>query len=187
MTAIAGLVNTSRIGYKPLRRRSMPKPKLSDAIRIGCKNIPKQCFTTNFVFDENRVLGPEQLSVVWAATAACAMGAAFSGGYRRDFDLSDTLPNGTHCPCDCLTMVERRPVEYCVMHLNDCHKWTRERIADWVQTVEEAYARQKAAAQALQHHWAAKDAAWQAEIGRGPAVPEAGDSAPVEEEALVMA
>jgi hypothetical protein len=43
---------------------------------------------------------------------------------------------GNHaiCPCGCIQ--EELPLGLMIMHLNDRHRWTRERIADWVETVE---------------------------------------------------
>lgn len=38
------------------------------------------------------------------------------------------------CPCGCN---DRTEIWACVIHLNDRAKWTRERIADWLETLDQ--------------------------------------------------
>lgn len=76
--------------------------------------------------------------------ATCALGAAAVAelGYEHEYgiDLGEFWPYGITARADC-------PESNCyicdlhifgvVMHLNDDHKWTREAIADWVESEEE--------------------------------------------------
>lgn len=95
--------------------------RLSEAIRLWAMLHP-QYFGATYGMDVNhQVLG------------TCAMGAARQAGFivRRE----GVLDIATRCPhCgkvrDALLRV--------ITHLNDGHRWTRERIADWVATVEPA-------------------------------------------------
>lgn len=103
---------------------------LSDAMRLGAAMVPQ-------AFGDSIVRNGETIS------AACAW-AAISIGigspphvlamYRRFPELHNTLP----CPeCDksgyfggLLTLEEL------ITHLNDDHRWTREAIADWIDTLK---------------------------------------------------
>lgn len=99
--------------------------KLSEAIRLGAMLRP-QAFGTEF-----------------DGKGTCAFGAALEAcGVPAQQLTSRSLPaewrwvnsaSGT-CP-ECAGVV---PVVSSVisMHLNDTHGWTRERIADWVATIE---------------------------------------------------
>ena len=84
------------------------------------------------------------------ADAACALGAALLavGHLNRDGeDLNhydevyacwpEARRRGYGCP-SCLHVTPLNPVAEIIIHLNDDHEWTRERIADWVATVENA-------------------------------------------------
>lgn len=68
----------------------------------------------------------------------------------RALSLMDKVPalrERVKCPCTCPMSEGRYKVEDCIMHLNDCHHpnspsnldgwepWTRERIADWVDSL----------------------------------------------------
>ena len=94
--------------------------QLSEAIRLGAMLHPQQAFGTYRRFnDEGQVV------------ATCAIGAAGQAGYRGDEHRSVLLMR-TSCP-----VCEFREALRCVVaHLNDKHLWTREKIADWVATIE---------------------------------------------------
>lgn len=100
--------------------------KLSEAIRLGAMLKPqsfgsmRSCEAVPSLGD---VLG---LRII---EKTCAMGAAYEAGYRSAPYLGVST-----CPA----CVHVGPVPYLVMHLNDSHRWTRERIADWVESVERA-------------------------------------------------
>jgi hypothetical protein len=96
--------------------------KLSDAIREGAKLRPRQSFGT-----------------YGSDISACAIGAArvaYTGspyGYTPD-SVRDILAAASSCPaCD---LGEGDALISNILHLNDDHKWTRERIADWVESIE---------------------------------------------------
>lgn len=94
--------------------------KLSEAIRLGAMLRP-QVFGDYFISGGSCAVG--------AAAEAC--GIAESGTQRfRVFEHSHVSVFARSCP------VCGFPPSNVVVHLNDWHRWTRERIADWVATVE---------------------------------------------------
>lgn len=110
--------------------------RLSEAIRLGS------------------MLKPKTEGSLWKAGKSCALGAACDAlGIRQgnDDDFSTHalgvefpyLYAAVRCPaCRSVQGVWRRlfneeyDVEDVIIHLNDDHKWTRQRIADWVATIE---------------------------------------------------
>lgn len=115
--------------------------KLSEAIRLGAMLKP-QAFNGTVTADGTCAL----------AAAAEALGIApvllnvDTGEYVVSYGaLSAAFPSlETHevaLPCKpCEYTVESegtRPLQSAIFHLNDSHKWSRERIADWVQTIED--------------------------------------------------
>jgi hypothetical protein len=114
--------------------------KLNEAIRLGAMLKPQSY---------KDLLDP--------GGRTCALGAAVDalGLYRNNadfaFELHDLftrypfIHKASRCPA-CLPVVgfvRRRlnweyDVEDVIAHLNDDHEWTRERIADWVATIEPA-------------------------------------------------
>lgn len=108
--------------------------RLSEAIRLGSMMKP-QAFG-NFY-------GPERES-------SCALGAAFDACGMEVFgpDTKFDGPFGLEyfedeyeiiaCP---VCGIAEWPT---IGHLNDFHRWTREAIADWVETIENAQAAQVA-------------------------------------------
>jgi hypothetical protein len=74
--------------------------------------------------------------------ASCALGAAYEGMYRLPTDAGKANPSrDLEWFFSCLDTVKRCPEETCkkklflaalIVHLNDDHLWSRERIADWV-------------------------------------------------------
>ena len=99
----------------------MRKLKLSEAIRLGA------------------MWRPQAFGVLTDGVGTCAIGAATEA---MGLPLDDEMPNPREwdfvlkiraCPV-CITHdPDRLNV---VAHLNDDHRWTRERIADWVETIE---------------------------------------------------
>lgn len=101
--------------------------KLSDAILKGCEMRPVQSFTNYGVSG-----GP-----------ACVQGAALVGAGIDAHDESvrslmyETWPwviTELRCP-SCGSSLEMSVIGV-LFKLNDIHRWTRERIAAWVTTVE---------------------------------------------------
>lgn len=95
----------------------------SEAIRLGCLIAPVQKFGgAHYVADNG---------------AACVVGAGMLGmGYRlpdgpNDFedDLQGSERDGK-CPVDDCGDSD---VSILAIHLNDDHRWSRERIADWLE------------------------------------------------------
>ena len=79
--------------------------------------------------------------------ASCALGAAYEGMYRLPTDVAGTRPTkDLEWFFDCLEgSVRRCPAEACaktlslasiLVHLNDDHRWSREEIAGWLDTLK---------------------------------------------------
>lgn len=73
--------------------------------------------------------------------SSCALGAAYEGIYRLPDSADGVRPQRMDRFFDCLEGVVRRCPEGCkkrlplgalIVHLNDTHQWSRERIAAWV-------------------------------------------------------
>jgi len=92
--------------------------KLSDAIRAGSKLRPQQLFYT---MENNEMTG------------ACAIGAAHAAGYNvRHLDMTNV--DVKSCP-GCGKAVFFPSIVSLIIHLNDYHRWERERIAEWLDTI----------------------------------------------------
>ena len=101
---------------------------LSDAIRIGC------------------AFKPQGFGDFYRDGGSCALGAAYDGcGVDRNLKLLSELSPGIKAYFDETSKNEY--IAYCpagngcthftsIPHLNDDHKWSRERIADFVETIE---------------------------------------------------
>lgn len=98
--------------------------ELAAAIRLGARRRPLQAHGS--YFDGLR--------------GSCALGAAYEGMYRLPAEtdarprhlerLFDCLENTTRpCPEGCRKRIPLGPM---IVHLNDDHVWTRERIAEWI-------------------------------------------------------
>ena len=96
--------------------------RLSEAIMLG-STLSKQGFGVIVDADGNR----------------CAYGAALQAVGKSIPQLFTSWPWLNGGPMDC-PECGQSTAKYAVVstHLNDKHKWTRERIAEWVATVEPA-------------------------------------------------
>lgn len=112
--------------------------KLSEAILKGSQIRPQG-------FDNYFVKWPD------GTVRSCALGAAYEAitgsSQVPDFDFIEKWPDeeavkiatknvSTNGVCGCEMVSRVLPVANLVSHLNDHHKWTREKIAEWVSTVE---------------------------------------------------
>lgn len=111
--------------------------KLSEAIRLGA------------------MLKPQGRELYIDAGKTCAVGAALDaigvldwflaqGGDPTDWfpELSRDInrPPNSRCPISgCDDSDARFNIASTIFHLNDDHRWTREQIADWVETIEHAH------------------------------------------------
>ena len=94
--------------------------KLSEAMRLGA------------------LLGPQAFGqFITKDGGGCAMGAAIQACSGAAWPVLLTYATCPACG-------EKNPAGAIIMHLNDDHRWTREQIADWVQTVEEREAERTA-------------------------------------------
>lgn len=110
--------------------------RLSEAIREGSKKT-YQCFHSFFAFT----------SLDAGRTGACAIGAAVYDKLKN-MRLDETpaeiaerffpilLVGDIQCPACDLSPDPRQTLRYVVQHLNDYHSWSREAIAEWVETIE---------------------------------------------------
>ena len=105
--------------------------ELAEAILQGSSHRPDQAF--GHYFEGRR--------------ASCALGAAYEGMYRLPLEATGVRPLGLDRLFDCLENTLRTCQEGCkkrlalgsmILHLNDDHHWTRERIAAWVAPAEAA-------------------------------------------------
>lgn len=124
--------------------------KLSEAIREGSKIRPQIRGKGDFGFNEFRQI------------CSCAMGAAFEAtGLVNVIDTGldwpvyaagptitldklfelwpvlNVMVDSPVEPCDmCYPKVHKKSVARIITHINDYHDWTREQIADWVESIE---------------------------------------------------
>jgi len=85
--------------------------RLASAIRRGCKMAPRQAFN----------------AFSYGGASACVSRAATLGGFH--VEPGDGMPLLPY-PCQCSRDMSTAAV---LPHLNDVHRWTRERIADWLE------------------------------------------------------
>lgn len=105
--------------------------ELAQAILDGAHRRPDQAFGEYFE----------------GSRASCALGAAYEGMYRLPRQADGVRPKHLERLFDCLENTLRSCPEGCrkrlalgamILHLNDDHHWTRERIAAWVAPEPEA-------------------------------------------------
>jgi hypothetical protein len=89
--------------------------ELAEAIRLGCKKVPKQAFGRLVAVDSSA-----------SVDATCVVQAGADGGYNPETAFM--------VRADCPVCVKPTPQKI-LPHLNDFHCWTRERIADWLDTL----------------------------------------------------
>lgn len=99
--------------------------QLSEAIRLGA------------------MLRPQAFGFYFEAGKSCAFGAAAeasgttSGAWgRADLQIRGQWPWVFTTRARCPACLEPHHVRRIVAHLNNDHRWTRERIADWVESYE---------------------------------------------------
>lgn len=95
--------------------------RLSEAIRLGAMLKPQ-----GFGFGSGHP----------TASATCALGSAYEASNCGDgwWNLEKCFPIVNLLPTKCPSCGDAMPSM--VPHLNDDHRWSRERIADWVELIE---------------------------------------------------
>jgi hypothetical protein len=102
--------------------------RLSEAIRLGAMLKPQGFGAT--------VMRSRHVETSCTLRAACdALGVDVSEYPYGEMAARYPFLRGLPCPA-CGGTDGGHTGVYVVFHLNDVHKWTRERIADWVATVE---------------------------------------------------
>lgn len=104
--------------------------RLSEAMRLGA------------------MLRPQAYGAFTDGVGTCAFGAANEAlgldvNDSNGYEFEALISHKAKCPvvgCGC----RRRIVATVVHHLNDEHYWTREQIADWVESIERAQEQQPA-------------------------------------------
>jgi hypothetical protein len=133
--------------------------KLSEAIRLGAMMRP-QSFSGLYEEHSRGILG-----LTTQRETSCAIGAAYEaagvtpvtetakkgdvlGGFRGQISIAqggETLivyPDPWYAftqtvrACPVCSKEDALTISRMIPHLNDHHRWTRERIADWVETIE---------------------------------------------------
>lgn len=108
--------------------------KLSTAIRKGCEQHPQ---------DSGRLFTEVNNVVI----SSCVLGAALVGVYGQDgtalsySELAKVFPlleQPVNYPPGAEDFIASESLSDVMIHLNDRAGWTREKIADWVETVEDA-------------------------------------------------
>jgi hypothetical protein len=98
--------------------------QLAAAILTGAQRRPRQSFGSYY--------GPG---------SSCALGAAYEGIYLLPDDTVEAVPRRMDRFFHCLENVSRRcpagcrkqiPIGAMIVHLNDDHLWSRERVARWL-------------------------------------------------------
>lgn len=101
---------------------------LADAIRRGAARRPEQAYGEYYK----------------GRRASCALGAAYEGLYRLPEMMEGEHPKDLFQYYECLDFQIRRCPEGCrkqlplgalIVHLNDVHRWDRERIAEWLSSL----------------------------------------------------
>lgn len=98
--------------------------KLSEAIRLGA------------------ALKPQAFGHAYSGARSCALGAAADAMgidyYKTNWAaVLSGFTGEYHCPvAGCVDSGWMKYVGLIITHLNDNHRWTRERIADWVESLE---------------------------------------------------
>jgi hypothetical protein len=99
--------------------------ELAEAIRFGARRRSEQAFGDYYQ----------------GTHASCALGAAYEGLYRLPEEVGQLHPKRLDRLWQCLEGTIRACPEGCrkrlilaamIIHLNDDHRWDRERIAVWV-------------------------------------------------------
>lgn len=103
---------------------------LAEQIRKGCQIAPVQCFFTMF-----RQLDGTALNNAWGQDVyeACVEGAiVLGGGQFAPIEPVARPANGPYADCHlCL----RTNSSFILVHLNNDHRWSREKIADWLEAL----------------------------------------------------
>jgi hypothetical protein len=104
--------------------------ELASFIRAGAERRPEQAYGDYYK----------------GKNASCALGAAYEGMYRLPREMEGAHPTkDLEWFFDCLEGTVRRcPVDGCkkrlvlsalIVHINDEHRWSREQIATWLESV----------------------------------------------------
>lgn len=107
--------------------------------------IKKHFNTFSEAIREGAKLRPQTIGTYFDSIGrSCALGAALEAcfGYEEDdvVGLTEMFPyilNVAPCPVNGCFLRDQTIVDVIVAHLNDDHLWTREQIADWLESEEE--------------------------------------------------
>ena len=124
-------------------------PHLYQAVRAGIQIMPDPAPSGRFlgVSPTSGRLGCDALAAAWFAefydrertedhdaTLGQFLSADLARLYRvLDFDMGPSCPAGPTGSCPHATKI-RPSLEQKIIHLQDCHGFTREKVADWLET-----------------------------------------------------
>lgn len=116
--------------------------RLSEAIRLGAMLDPQGFgLVSRMELDTTCAweAALKALGVINLPHPVCCTDLEFSSYIKEHFNW--VVTNQSLCPAGCKKVGPFRPMSLIasvIIHLNDVHHWTREQIADWVETVEPA-------------------------------------------------
>lgn len=106
--------------------------RLSEAIFLGSKLIPQ-------AFGQLYDWAWDNVTMKVHKHSSCALGSAMDAcGEERLFGIEERYPwayEAAPTPCPACSNVGSFAVGM-IPHLNDTHRWSREKIADWVASIE---------------------------------------------------
>lgn len=120
----------SQYQTQAMMKESERPMKLSAVIREGAKLHP-QCFGSNFEYWEGHVTG------------SCAFGAAYAALFPEAPndaeipDLEEALNTNLYVERENPETSEMDELFNIITDLNDQHRWSREQIADWLESIDE--------------------------------------------------
>lgn len=122
--------------------------RLSEAIRLGAMLKP-QAFGSFFTRGSDVTVVGDVLGLRRTADSTCALGGALDAVGALEFSALEWVAYGLPSRWPVLRVAATCPEcgECCgaqgvwdvvAVHLNNKHRWTREQIADWVESIEQA-------------------------------------------------
>lgn len=111
--------------------------RLSEAIRLGAMMKPQGQFYHNAAMDSTCAMGAalDAVGALWEVPMAHAQGDQHVPARQRWPWAFEQIG----CPVCGTTPKDRGVTSSTVAHIHNKHGWTREQIADWVETIEAAH------------------------------------------------
>lgn len=111
--------------------------KLSEAIREGIRKDGRQIFGAFYEYENGLKLNVYTTDI--AIIGCCTIGAALIGINAQDMEEPcesfPELKQRVNIPCGCEMCYNN--IGDIIVHLNDKERWSREKIADWLEGIGE--------------------------------------------------